>query len=206
MGKNKEKHYFLTGFTVIELLVVVGITASLASLLVVYGGSARQFNTISVEQAKIGQVILRAKSLAVATFNQPPVPCGYGVAFNAVSSTYTLFSYDVYVGNKKDCGTINVIHTNNPQPSDCGPGFDPSSPPPRCYIEIETHALNSGLKFDSAGNTDAMDFVFFRPPDPRTYLFPDPPRISEKRVYLKTLDGGVSRVVTVNLAGQISFQ
>ncbi len=195
------------------MIVVIGVTVVLTSIVFVFGNPARQQVALSVEQARLSQIILRAKSLAVATFNQPPVPCGYGVAIDYDNNKYSIFSYEKYDGRKRDCRTIgDVLATTNP--IDCGPaayneadppyGSDSDTYPPTCYTELETYTLPRGITFESVG-TDVMEYVLFRPPDPTTVLFPMP---SEnplfKMVTIKTSTG--NRFVKINSAGQLSFK
>ncbi len=205
--------YSVRGFTISEMIVVIGVSVVLTSIVFVFGNPARQQVALSVEQARLSQIILRAKSLAVATFNQPPVPCGYGVAVDYTNNKYSIFSYEKYNGRKRDCTAIgDTLVTMNAKA--CGPtayneadppyGPDSSTYPPTCYTELETYTLPRGITFESGG-TDVMEYVLFRPPDPTTVLFPMPlENPLFKTVTIKTSTG--SRLVKVNSAGQLSFK
>lgn len=204
----------LGGFTISEMLVVIGVTVSLTSIVFVLGNPARQQVALSVEQARFSQIILRAKSLAVATFNQPPIPCGYGVAVDYANNKYSIFSYEKYIGRKRDCANIGDVLDTAPRV--CGPsaydeddppyGSDLNDYPPTCYIELDAYTLPRGISFDESGIAP-MDYVLFRPPDPTTVLFPFPSANPEfKAVTIKTSIGNVSRIIKVNSAGQLSFE
>ncbi len=70
------------GFTLIEVLVVVGILALLSATLIIYSHTGERQIILFKEQARIVSTISQAKSLSIATFGQVNVPCGYGVHFS----------------------------------------------------------------------------------------------------------------------------
>jgi prepilin-type N-terminal cleavage/methylation domain-containing protein len=87
-------------FTLIELMVVLGISAVLSALAITYSKIGQNEVALSVEESKVGQFILQAKQLAIATYTVPPstaaASCGFGVTFNlaATPQTYSVFVYD----------------------------------------------------------------------------------------------------------------
>ena len=203
LGRTRPEN----GFTIIELMVVVGVTITLTSMALIFGNPSRQNLVLSVEQAKLSQVILRAKSLAISTYNQPPVPCGYGVAIDYGSNSYSIFRYEKYNPGKKtkNCGGINQILTS----ITCPPYVEADPPyggslPPHCYKDEETYVLPPGISFDGSVE-DPLDYVFFRPPDPATLLFPNPDlNPPQKNITLSNSMG--SRSIIVNSVGQLSFR
>lgn len=79
--KNKE------GFTLIETLVVIAITAILSSVLLVYNRSNESQIVLYRDQAVIAGLLSRAKSLAIQKYREPALPdysaCAFGVHFEA---------------------------------------------------------------------------------------------------------------------------
>jgi len=190
---NHVMYAVRSGFTLVELLVVAGITAFLAGMLLVYGSSGREQTTLYVEQAKIVQIIARAKSLAVSTLNRTSAPCGYGVAFHYGSSTYELFRYDI----DGDCKDIL-------DPTGFGITSQGGDPTIR-YERLEGFVLPAEVVFESGNNS--LVYAFFMPPDPSTGVFTSAgtPPVPTASVVLKGRKGVDSLVVTVTRAGQISF-
>ena len=175
-----------SGFTLIELLVVTAITAMLSSLMITYNSTSRQQIALTVESAKITQVILKAKSLSLSTFNQPEVPCGYGLHLDYSARTYSLISYAAPFSG---CGNL--------------PSIDPS-----LMGTVETFSLSSNLDFVE-GNNKAYDLLFV-PPEPRTLLWVDPPGLGAatsgiSHIYLRTKNGSISSTISINNAGQVTF-
>lgn len=177
-----------SGFTLIEVLVVLTITIMLSAFLIVYGSGSRQQISLSVEAAKITQVIMRAKSLAVSTFNSPVLPCGYGVHFDYSTGAYNIFQYQE---TSTSCAGLN-------------PGFLMSSFPPRQIIQQFQVDPNVRL---IAGSKQVEDILFI-PPNPRVIIW-------DGGSYLAASDDGLIRIgaktgtgeidVRVDVAGQVTF-
>src|SRR3989344_3199887 len=81
-------------FTLIEILVVISVITMLSAFVLTYNATSRNQVALRIEQAELVQTISRAKSLALATYNKPEVPCGYGVYINYSENNYAIFSYD----------------------------------------------------------------------------------------------------------------
>jgi len=187
--KNSKR----AGFTLVEILAVVGITIILSTALVVYSSSARNQTTLAVEETKLSQLILRAKSLAVATYNQPPIPCGYGIRIDYLVHSYELFSYD-FPADKMQCRSINIQ------------GIDiTGTAPGSVYRIFETHPLPTTLTWDTTVS-NPLDFVFFLPPDPQTVLLPAlGPGTSAGSIGLKLVNEPILKTIVVSKNGQLSF-
>lgn len=170
------------GFTIVEVLVVLGVTSLLASIIITYTGSSRNRVLLSVEEAKIAQSILGAKSLSVATYNRPDIPCGYGMVFDYAGNSYSTFSYDA-----PQCDSIQVI--------------DPSFVTLVREFELPSALILGG---DPAG---AVEYILFIPPDPKTFIWTTGSFSTTTRgtVTVETRDGSDNEVVEVNFAGQVSF-
>lgn len=171
------------GFTLIEVIVVVSIITILSGYLLVYTGRSRGQIALSVEQAKLAQIISRSKALAISTYGVSQAPCGYGVSMQYSAGTYTLYSYTI-----PDCATIS--------------GIDATSPG---YAALQTFSLPKNIVWDD--DSAKLDAVLFVPPDPQTLLWSnESPLINASgNIYLKTQDGASRASISVNQSGQISF-
>ncbi len=171
------------GFTLIEILIVVAITALLSGFILTYTSTGRDQVILSIEEAKVAQTVLRAKSLSIATYGVAgaSVPCGYGVHFYFDEQAFSLFRYDA-----PDCNTIQAI--------------DPA------YMSVlSSSTLSTSVKFiDSA---DKLGDILFIPPNPDTLLWqPDVAATTTSgEIDISTRKGDSIRVVNINSAGQISF-
>lgn len=183
--KAREKRLNCAGFTLIEMLVVVTITVLLSSFLIVYGTGSRQQIALSVEAAKMAQVILRAKSLAVATFNYPVVPCGYGVHIDYLTGSYHIFRYEE---------TISAC-------SNLDPGLLSHSYPPRSIIQ--SFQVDGNVQFvDDAGQVEDILFI---PPNPRVLVWDGAGYITEGVISLVSKNGSSRVDVAVDSSGQVTF-
>ena len=167
------------GYTLIELLVVIAVTTMIASIVVIYGTSGRDQIAVSIETAKIADLISRAKARTLATYNDPNRPCGFGVELDYAASKYSLRGYRT----SPDCASPTGIASSN---------------------LIEEYTLAPGVSFQDGSNK--LEQVLFIPPDPLTLLVIGGSFASTTgNIYLSTRDGSVERTVSVNTAGQITF-
>ncbi len=167
------------GFALVELIVVVGVTALLAGVLVSYNSQSRSQVALSVERAKIAQVIGRARSLAISTYLQNPTDCGFGVSFDyGPARNYSLVQFSNATCVDLTGGTLT----------------------PR-----ETFRLDPAVEFGSGVNQ--VGLLIFVPPDP-TLLMEDPagaPLAGTGKIYLAARGGASPIALDVGFAGQISF-
>lgn len=174
--EDKEK-----GFTLIEVLVVLGVTILLSSVIITYSSESREQILLGIEKAKLVQVISKAKSLSISTYNQPDVPCGYGVVINIEERTYQLFRHKT-----TPCASIRT------EGIEFAPGdLDPA----------DLFSLPQNIRFEKQNG--AMEIVFFMPPDPVTLIWVDGERRDEGSIFLKTSKD--EAVIKVSGAGQITF-
>lgn len=112
----KKNPILRSGFTLIEMLVVISITALLSSVLIVYSRIGERQILLFREQSKVINIILKSKSLALQTYVTGEKVCGYGVHFE-VPRTAILFrdladdcsaSDDVYSGSTEDFEKLNL--------------------------------------------------------------------------------------------------
>jgi type II secretory pathway pseudopilin PulG len=178
----------------IELLVVLAITALLSSSVIIYGSLTRENIAIETDESQVVQLLLRAKSLSVGTYNNQTSPiCGYGVLVEVNSPNYYLVSYP------KDAGG------NCP---DTGNYFS--------VPDLETaYKLSAGFVFDNCLDSacpDKLDYVLFVPPDPQVLVSNYgseglPPSNGSGNIYLTTAEEAPAYRAKISVAwgGQISF-
>ena len=172
-----------------EILVVVSVIAVISSFAISYGKLGQRQIALYIEEQKIAEMIFRAKSLAVATYQNPDKPksCGYGLEINYQGGAYSMFSY-VPSTQPPDCSAITRIQSDY-------------------RVEITSSKIGQGivLKNDSQ---DSMYAVLFVPPAPRTLIsnsIEGDLSSAPAKIYLETIDGSARADITVNLAGQIDF-
>jgi prepilin-type N-terminal cleavage/methylation domain-containing protein len=176
------------GFTLVEVLVVIAITALLAGLILTYSSQSRDQVALFVEQAKLAQTFARAKSLTVSIYTQNPAdsPCGYGVSMDYADNTYTLFAYDP----DEDVNTCRNIQTLNDL----------------FQTEIITERLPGNLVL-AEPDAESVGGLLFLPPNPETNIWIEGQNSTstEGRVRLESRSGEDAVEVTVTSAGQITF-
>lgn len=137
------------GFTLVEVLVVAGITGFIATFLLI-NFSRTRINFI--EEANIFKSkfrIAQTKAVSSAIFNSS-IRCGYGIRY--INSQ----SYAIYVGENAtllNCAT-QIKDYNNPTG---GPNTDKD-------VEIVKFA-DSRVEFKTVFRA-----VYFEPPDPKTFI------------------------------------
>lgn len=189
----------MRGFTLIEILVVVAVSVIVTGSFIVYNSVSRAQVALSVEQAKIAQLILRAKSLTISSYTQdigsPNIRCGYGFSVDYAGRSYSLNRYDV--SSNAEC---DAIYTNQ-----VGSGFGNISE----VVQLEKYFLDSNLNFQASGTSDELEDVLFIAPDPKTFLkvVGDNSFIrGTAKIYLETkATPPRGATVSVNSVGQVGF-
>lgn len=188
------------GFTLYELLVIVGIMSILTSIVFAYTRKSEGQIALFRDRAAITAAVLRAKATAVQTFRDNPASgpvCGYGVHLeekkvilfrelpvaSGAGGTLACGPADFYSGRNEDIDT----YTLDPRVALSLCGDDGT----RC-APIGT------------GQSAALDILFI-PPEPRVLFSPNDPSWSEFRITPALLDG-TSRTsdIVVNRAGQVA--
>ncbi len=200
----------MKGFTLIEVLVVIAISALLATMAFTYSSISRNQVALSVETSKVAESILRAKDLAVATYNKGAGVCAYGVFVDVADNRYSIFAF---------------------QPDDTKPAYGgPGSIPPCPSVASTTVAgitsstemaeyspsswnvpIANGVRLTDGGNGDTLVVALFYPPAPTTFLSRDAAAgtflvpAATSKIYLVTADGSASTTISVNASGQVTF-
>lgn len=183
---------YAAGFTVIETLIVAVIIVSVSAYVVAWSNVGRRQTILQLETHKVAELILRAKSLAITTFNRPLSTCGYGVEVDYQTQTYSLFSYTPSP-SQPTCTSIPVINAPN-----------------RSYISGESLKINSGVRLVGT-NSDSLTFVLFVPPDPRVLISTNSGGsvgAGPAKVYLETIDDPPDRAyrgIFISTIGQVDF-
>ncbi len=177
------------GFTLVELIVVLGITVLLASFAIVYSRQSGTQIALYIEAQKMAELVFRAKSLALTAYRDPSLGniCGFGFAIDYTKSPseYFLFSYRSSGG----CGGIVDIDTTR---IDTFLG--------------ERYALNPGLVLQSSGSP--LYYVLFIPPNPTTIVSNSADgshsTIGRGDIVLRAVNGA-GMTITISSGGQINF-
>jgi len=174
-------------YSLIEAIVVVAIIAILTAAAVVYSGNARESLIVSRERANIISAIYRAKALTVSTYNNPSIPCGYGVHIDRGLGTYVLFKDRPASCAASSCTEADCIASDNKYLAGSSDEV------------IESYTLPSDYQFAQIPNN--FD-ILYRPPDPTAIL--TPPGGGSQTVKIQGPNGtGFS--FKVNNAGQITI-
>ncbi len=194
--KNRNRSY-VSGFSLIEMLVVMSITLVLSAILIGYAReSGRQMLLIS-SQAKIVNLISRAKSLSVATFiDEKGLPVG--------SDALKICGYGVHVD--KDLGQVFIFRD---LAVDCS-----ADDPARRYVydDKDDVKLTSTLDVFSVpdtivqfGDDTTLIDVLFIPPDPTIVVNANAdPSLQSAKVTLQSKDKALNFLVKIDNAGKIS--
>lgn len=175
------------GATLIEVLIAIGVSTMLTSLVIVYGSGGRENTALYVDSVKLAQTILRAKSQSVLIYYNPANPvCGYGIRiFSGNAPAYELFRYAVLEG--ESCTDLPPVETADTAH----------------YVRLQRVPLAAGVSF---GTGTTIDTILFVPPDPLTILWNQDARVRQSGVVeLMIGDGTNRRPVTITTSGQISY-
>lgn len=176
-----------TGFTIVELLVVMGITAILFTSLVFYSRTAEKQLILFKEQMKIITALQKAKSLAIVAFSESQTTCGYGVNFDKTNNKMTIFKEQPASGNNS-CSTRDHIYTSIDE----------------FYEEIKLD--NRTIKFGNLINSDGGVFadIVFISPEPIIVI--DDSSSEFATIEITDILGVNKKTVKVTDAGQITAQ
>ncbi len=203
----------MKGFTLVELLVVLGISAMLVGIAIAYTSVARNENTLNIESAKIAGFVSMAKNLAFSAYGAlNPVGnsriCGYGVSVDYPSSTYSIFAYTPSPSDYPDLLVNGALQFCPDLASTTAVGIAPSEMIPYTAGTWDI-PLDAGVQFATGTSGDALNFVFFSPPDPKVRMSNISSGVtlttSTSQIYLETAQKTASTTVTINGAGGIQF-
>ncbi len=200
-------------FTLVEMLVVIGISTLVSAAAIIYSNVGQNEVALTVETAKVAQLILQARELALNTYSGTSGACAYGIHFDLAAQTYSLFAYTPGTAHCPSPATVasTTIITSGP-----GGNMSPYAPsswqmPVARGVEIASPGtLPTACSTGHAGSPVVGDILFY-PPAPVTLIAPannggafSSPTPSSI-ICLETSDGGNTAVITVNPEGQVSF-
>jgi len=177
---NERRIFTNTGFTLIEMLVVLAIMVIITGIVIFNVGTQRQNSALLRSAQKLSLDLRRAQSYALSSkiFRTMGVPCGWGVHFNGVSSTSYIIFADL--ASAQDCSNEDFIRDSN--------GSE----------DFEVANLEAGITINSLSNN--LSDVVFSPPEPTVNFTPNQTSAS---VVLINKDG-VTRAININKTGFIS--
>ncbi|KKU11783.1 MAG: hypothetical protein UX16_C0004G0015 [Parcubacteria group bacterium GW2011_GWB1_45_7] len=190
------------GFTLIEVLVVMGIIGILSTILVGYTRQSSRNLLLSSTEAKLISLFSRAKFLSIETFfdqlDNPPVTkktCAYGVYVDYEKGEIFIF---------QDRVTINVGGTTN-ECDGTNNQFIENSDDAKLQGELDFVKINSTALVINDSLDNKLVNVVFIPPDPDVIINSDEGENSAD-LEISLLDGSNSFTLSVNNAGQIKAE
>jgi len=153
---NKSKKFKTNGFTVIEMLVVLGVTSVLVSIFVVQAGDLRDQISLFKEEARLIQTLFKAKTYSIQVLSEEggDTACGYGVYLNGF-------------GESEEASYLNFLRKKGAD------GTCPEDYADLVYDETtKTEILGSEYKIDSKvfiKGVSNNNFVFI-PPKPEVVV------------------------------------
>jgi len=172
----REKKGNNSAFTVIEMLVVIGITAVIAGMLLGFNRSSEKTIALATERERVMSLLGRARSLALQRKNPGSgFACGYGVSFSG--SSVALFG--IYRGDSSivtDCIALEASKTDS---------------------TIETFALEKGA------TTTGVTRIYFSAPYLNTTFFTPSPGTFPAIISI-SIPGIGSSKIEITAGGSIS--
>ena len=166
------------GFTLIEILIMLGIMSMLSGVMLVYSRSSEKLVVLAREQARIISLMARAKSFSLQTYIDGTSACGYGIHIDKGENAIIVFR-DL----DADCPESDNIYAADSDES------------------VEKFILSKDVRIKSSDATD----ILFIPPDPQVVIDNNP--VNERvNIVLETSDGNSQVVIKMNSSGQITTQ
>lgn len=205
------------GFTLLEMLVVIGITTLLAAVAITYSKVGQDETALTVETSKIAEVILQAKELAINTYGATATggykACGFGVHFDfsdPSNPTYSLFAYSVLNNGSSNLPCPSLASTT--EMGLVGPDGEGGVAIPQEYQPDSWEVpLVQGVTMTNEPANTLTDVLFY-PPVPTTLMTQDDAGgyVSQfmnvpSYIYLSTTDGRNSSMIAVSPEGQVTF-
>jgi len=178
---NNKKNRLLTGFTIVELLVVVAVIVFMTGVLLLNWRSGERTLALSRVVHKAGQDVRRVQELALrAQAHNCAVGSisAYGIFFNqSTPGSYLLFA---------ECNSTNAYES--------GVGGDDV---------VDTIQLEAGVMIQGVSPGSTVSIVFV-PPTPRVFLNPGSP--TSVQIFFQREDGtGTLKTLDVNSKGVIDI-
>jgi prepilin-type N-terminal cleavage/methylation domain-containing protein len=178
----------VSGFTIIEMIVVLGIVSALTTILVGYTRQSTKQLLLSSKEAEILSLVSRAKFLSIETFFEdlggsgtPRKTCAYGINVDKTRNEIFIFQ-------------------------------DRAPAVPGCSIATNKYELGQDGKLDVVTiDTDTMSLggdlqdIVYIPPDPTVIINAAPSKTSAT-IEINLTDGSGGFTVILDNAGQVRAQ
>ncbi|MST04400.1 MAG: type II secretion system protein, partial [Candidatus Pacebacteria bacterium] len=203
-----KKKNFTTGFTVVEMVVVLAISVILSSILIIYSGDSRKFLIFSNERSLIVSAIFKAKSYSLETYqptqftisgiNPTESICGWGVRFEKNPTGDDKYYVYKDVDSSGTCSGATVGHFDVLEPAQV---FEKGKLDKNILKLNCLDILTPGGSCLVGSDQSSID-VFFQPPDPKVIFNPDFINSRQAVIRLEFSGGGCS-VIKINRSSQI---
>lgn len=200
------------GFTLVEIAVVIGITAVLTAILVVYTSSSKAQIIFFKEQSLLVKSVLRAKAFAIESFQpkqDPGIPssretiCGWGVYFDTAPNANGRYQYLIFrdVSVNSSC----LFPDTDGVWSGSSETFEVFELDPAVKVSCLSYEQTTGSPC-GAGTTQSAFNLVFVPPEPKVVFAPSMLQgDAEAVVRLELADGSRGSDIRIGLNGQINF-
>ena len=180
-NKNNQNHIKRQfGFTLIELLVVIFITSLLATLTLVHYRNGQKRYILEHAAQQIVSDIRKSQNMAMSGVDIGGQYCGYGIFVDQNNGFYIVYG---------DTAPANCGVTNNK--------YDVSDD------IIETINLPQEIIFEDVTPLPPKLDIFFKPPNPTTYINGKDSIGSSGGIVLGIEDTSLTKTITVTTSGLI---
>ncbi len=179
--KKKQAHINRQfGFTMVELLVVMFVISLLAALSLAGYHNGQKRYVLSQDSQRLMASLRKVQNMAMSGVDIEGQYCGYGIFVDKNDNLYIIYGDKV----PANCG-----NTNNK--------YDASDE------IIETINLTQGIVFEDITPLPPKLDIFFKPPNPTTYINGKDTVGVSGTVTLGREDTSLTKIITVTTAGLI---
>lgn len=171
------------GFSLFEMVVVIGITALLSTIAVTYNRSGERQLAIFKDQAVVVGLLNRAKSLAIQKYQNP-----------AITQDWVFCAFGLHLEAPREIILFTDLGSGSCDPTNANYRYDEGVTPPEA---LETKALDVRNVFSGLPE-GGLDILFIAPELVATSSADLPVTFT-----INSTVGGLTSLVTVSAAGQI---